>query len=69
MRNGYWWIEATIGVLLIVAPFIERFTQVRAALYTDVILGILLWIWAAVGSFRYSAALKAQQKDLHATQA
>ncbi len=69
MRNGYWWIEATIGVLLIVAPFIERFTQVRAALYTDLVLGILLWVWAAVGSYKYSAELKARKDDLHATQA
>jgi hypothetical protein len=69
MRNGYWWIEATIGVLLILAPFIERFTQVRAALYTDVVLGILLWVWAAVGSFRYSAGLKAREKDMQATHA
>ncbi len=69
MRSGYWWIEATIGMLLIVAPFIERFTQVRAALYTDVILGLALWFWAAVGSYRYSAKLKAREKDLRATQA
>ncbi len=67
MRHGYWWIEATIGVLLILAPFIERFTQVRPALYTDVVLGIVLWIWAAVGSFRYAAELKVHEKEMRPT--
>ncbi len=49
MRYGYWWIEGMLGVLLIIAPFAGRFTELRAALYTDVILGILLVIWALVG--------------------
>jgi zinc transporter ZupT len=49
MRYGYWWIEALLGVALIVAPFVEKFVQFRPATYTDVILGILLVVWAVVG--------------------
>lgn len=49
MRYGYWWIEALLGAALIVAPFVEKFAQLRAATYTDVILGILLVVWAVVG--------------------
>ncbi len=30
MRNGYWWTEALVGALLILAPFAEKFTQVKA---------------------------------------
>jgi SPW repeat len=49
MRNGYWWIEALLGLLLIAAPFLWHFTELRAATYTDVILGILVIVWALVG--------------------
>ncbi len=49
MRYGYWWIEALIGVLLIVAPYVEHFTELRVALYTDVVLGAVLLVWALVG--------------------
>ena len=49
MFSGYWWLEALWGVLLIVAPFVERFSEVRAASYTSVILGIVVLIWAIVG--------------------
>jgi hypothetical protein len=27
MRYGYWWIEALLGVALIVAPFVGKFTE------------------------------------------
>jgi hypothetical protein len=49
MRYGYWWIEALVGVYLILAPFAEKFAQVKAPTYTDVIAGILLVVWALVG--------------------
>lgn len=49
MFTGYWWLEALWGVLLIVAPFVEKFSEVRAAEYTSVILGFVVLIWAIVG--------------------
>ena len=49
MRYGYWWIEALLGVILIVAPFAGKFTELRPASYTDVIVGALLVVWALVG--------------------
>lgn len=49
MRYGYWWIEALLGVALIVAPFAGKFTELHTASYTDVIVGALLLVWALVG--------------------
>jgi thiol:disulfide interchange protein len=49
MRYGYWWIQALLGALLIIAPFVEKFTEIRTATFTDVILGIVVVIWALVG--------------------
>ena len=49
MRYGYWWIEALLGVVLIVAPFAGRFTELHPASYTDVIVGVLLVVWSLVG--------------------
>jgi hypothetical protein len=49
MRYGYWWIEALLGVVLIAAPYLGHFTGLRAALYTDVLVGAVLVIWALVG--------------------
>ena len=49
MFTSYWWLEALWGVLLIIAPFAEKFWEVRAAAYTSVILGILVLVWAIVG--------------------
>ena len=49
MFTGYWWLEALWGVLLIIAPFVEKFSEVRAAEYTSVILGLVVMIWAIVG--------------------
>jgi hypothetical protein len=52
MFTGYWWLEALWGVLLIIAPFVEKFSDVRAASYTSVILGSVVLIWSIVG-YRY----------------
>jgi zinc transporter ZupT len=49
MRHGYWWIEALLGVVLIIAPFLGEYTELRTATYTDVIAGVLLLVWALVG--------------------
>ena len=49
MRYGYWWILGLLGVLLIMAPFVEKFSELKAATYTDVGLGILVLMWALVG--------------------
>jgi hypothetical protein len=49
MQYGYWWIEALLGVVLILAPFVGKFTGMHPASYTDVIVGILLLVWALVG--------------------
>lgn len=49
MRSGYWWMEGLLGVVLIVAPFVGKFTALHPASYTDVILGVLLVAWALVG--------------------
>ncbi len=51
LRYTYWWIEALIGALLIVAPFAEKFAQVKAPTYTDVIAGIVLVVCALVGYY------------------
>ena len=49
MFTGYWWLEALWGALLIIAPFVEKFSEIRAAEYTSVILGLVVLIWAIVG--------------------
>jgi len=49
MRYAYWWIEALLGVVLIVAPFVGKFTGLHPASYTDVAIGVLLVVWALVG--------------------
>lgn len=55
MRYGYWWIEALLGVTLIVAPFVGKFTELHPASYTDVVIGVLLVVWALVG-YRFLGA-------------
>jgi hypothetical protein len=57
MRYGYWWIEALLGVALIVAPFVGKFTD--QASYTDVVVGVLLVVWALVG-YWHMGQMKAQ---------
>jgi len=49
MRYGYWWIEVLLGAVLIVAPFVGKFTGLHPASYTDVIVGALIVVWAIVG--------------------
>ncbi len=51
MRGWYWVIEALIGALLLITPFVERFTQQQVPLFTDVFLGILVMFLAAIGYF------------------
>ncbi len=65
MRNGYWWIEALVGALLIMAPFAEKFTQVKAPTYTDVIAGILLVVWALVGYYFLGEMPSHEAKPTH----
>jgi hypothetical protein len=48
MRYGYW-VDAVLGVILIVAPYVGKFAQDRAALYTAVAVGVLLLVWALIG--------------------
>ncbi len=52
MRYGYWWIEVLLGAVFIVAPFAGKFSELYPASYTDVIVGVLLVVWALVG-YRY----------------
>jgi hypothetical protein len=49
MRYAYWCVEALLGVALVVAPILEKFTSLHPASYTDVILGAAIIIWALVG--------------------
>ncbi len=46
----YWyWIQGLLGVALILSPYVGRFAADRPALYTDVIIGVLLVIVALAG--------------------
>ncbi len=47
MRYGYW-IDAILGLVLIVSPYVGKFAQDHTALYTDVVVGILLVVWAII---------------------
>ncbi len=49
MKYAYWCVEALLGVVLVVAPIVERFTSLHRASYTDVVLGAALIVWALVG--------------------
>jgi len=45
------WINAVIGVWLIIAPFILAYTGVTAAMWNDIIVGIIVVVlgaWAAL---------------------
>jgi hypothetical protein len=59
MRYGYWWIEGLLGVALVAAPFVGKFTMLHREAYTDVIAGILLVVWALVG-YWYVGGVKSQ---------
>ena len=65
MRYGYWWIEALLGVVLIVAPFVGKFSQLHPASYTDVVIGVLLVAWALVGYWFLSET----RSGIHASRA
>ena len=45
MRYGYR-VDEVLGVILIVAPYGGNFMQDHTAAYTEVIIGILLLVWA-----------------------
>jgi hypothetical protein len=45
----WYWIQGLLGVVLILSPYIGRFADDRPALYTDVIVGVLLVIVALAG--------------------
>jgi hypothetical protein len=49
MRYGYWCVAALLGLALIGAPIVGRFTSFHPAAYTDVILGTAIVVWALVG--------------------
>ncbi len=51
MRGWYWLVEALIGAFLLIALFVEHFTQQYMPLFTDVFFGILVMFLAAVGYF------------------
>lgn len=40
------WINGLLGLWLIVAPFVLRYSNVRAAMWNEVIVGILVAIFA-----------------------
>ncbi|HQK77760.1 MAG TPA: hypothetical protein PKZ25_16310 [Candidatus Hydrogenedentes bacterium] len=56
MRNGYWGVEALLGVALIVAPIVGGFTALHRASYPDVLLGAVIILWALVGYDRIQPA-------------
>ena len=49
MGSKYGWMEIVLGVVLILAPFVGRFSAVHPASYTDVIVGVLLVLLALFG--------------------
>jgi SPW repeat len=65
MRYGYWWIEGLLGVVLILAPFVGRFSSIHPASYTDVIVGILLVV-LAIASMQI---LGETDSEMHASRA
>jgi len=65
MRYGYWWIEGLLGVVLILAPFVGRFSSIHPASYTDVIVGILLVV-LAIASMQI---LGKTDSEMHASRA
>lgn len=49
MRYAYWCVQGLLGVALVVAPVVEKFTSFHRASYTDVLLGAAIIVWALVG--------------------
>ncbi len=64
MWYGYW-IDALLGLILMVAPFVANFAQDHAALYTDVGMGILLLPWA-IGSYFMPGGKDRRTRPSHA---
>jgi drug/metabolite transporter (DMT)-like permease len=65
MRYKLWWIQALLGVVLIVAPFVGRFSSIHPASYTDVIVGVLLVV-LAIASMQI---LGETDSEMHASRA
>ncbi|MBP1778954.1 MAG: hypothetical protein H6Q86_4965 [candidate division NC10 bacterium] len=65
MKYAYWSVEALLGVALVVAPIVERFTSFHRASYTDVILGAALIVWALVGYDRMNRDLSGMRPFRH----
>ncbi len=55
MRYGYW-IDLILGVILIVSPYVGNFTQDHPALYTTIVVGVLLALWGIVNYVRLGGA-------------
>ncbi len=66
MRYGYWWIEGLLGTLMIIAPFVGKFSKLKAATYTDVLLGIVVVIWALVGYWSFGEMKTQGVRTTHA---
>ena len=49
--QGYWWVEAMLGVVAILAPFAAHVSGRPLPTLTDVIAGILLLGWACFGAW------------------
>jgi hypothetical protein len=52
-QYGYWWVEAMLGVALILAPFAEHLPRRSTPTLTDVIAGIVLVGWAMFGAWQF----------------
>jgi len=44
-----YWLEGLLGIILILSPYVARFAADRPALYTDVIIGVLMVLLALIG--------------------
>ena len=51
LSNWEYWVTGIMGVLAIIAPFVLAFSTVSAALWSSVILGILLLVLSAYELF------------------
>lgn len=48
MRYSYDWVAVLLGAILIVSSDVGRFVQDHTALYTNVVVGIVLMVWPLV---------------------
>ena len=58
------WINTVLGIWLIVAPFILSYTGVTAALWNDIIVGIVVAVLAAWAALTVSST--DQERPMHA---